>query len=280
MADEPDAPDDLDDVGIWSIRKNDIVEYYAAVYAEITKNAKAHFMRYYVDGFANRGLSRLRGDGRVVRGSALRLLNLRTPFDRYVFVEKNAKRMADLKRNVGNAKNVEFIEADANVVLPSTVLPGIRYERYERALCFLDPYNMRGLRWTTIAASAANRAIDGIIHFPTMDAHRTVLLADEGQIRPTMRAKMNAYWGDETWLDDLYSTDGMLPIDGLTRRKREPRALIDAFRQRLITAGGYSVVSNGIPMRNTKGNVVYHLLVGSHSAKAAQVIRALEKRFT
>lgn len=265
--------------GSRAVHARSCFEYYAAVYAEITKNAKAHFTRYYIDGFANRGLSRLRDDGRVVQGSALRLLNLRQQFDRYVFVEKNAKRMADLKRNVGHAKNVEFVEADANVVLPGSILPGVRYERYERALCFLDPYNMRGLRWTTIAASAGNRAIDGIIHFPTMDAHRTVLLADEGKIRPAMRAKMNAYWGDESWLDDLYSLDGMLPMDGLTRRKREPGALIEAFKKRLITIGGYLVVSNGIPMRNTKGNVVYHLLVGSHSAKAAQVIRALEKRF-
>lgn len=143
----------IDDVGLWSIRKNDIVEYYASVYSEITKHAKVKLTRYYVDGFANRGHSRLRGTKDVVPGSALRLLNLGEPFDKYIFVEQDPARMIALRNNVGNRANVEFFEADANVVLPAVIFPRIAYGRYKRALCFLDPYNMKGLRWQTVAAA-------------------------------------------------------------------------------------------------------------------------------
>jgi three-Cys-motif partner protein len=271
---------DLDDVGQWSIRKNDIVEYYAAVYARITRNAKAHFTRTYIDGFANRGFGRLKGTDEIVKGSALRVLDMPHPFDRYVLVEMAAKRAADLRKNVGRRPSVEILEADANEVLPASVLPGIRYDRFERALCFLDPYNMEGLRWETISGAGSNQAVDAIIHFPTMDAHRTVLRKDQGKISAAMRAKMNAYWGDESWFDDVYNTHGMLPMEGLSLRKREPEALIQAFKKRLVDVAGFVVVSNGIPMRNSTGNVIYHLLVCSHSKKAADVIRPLGKHFS
>lgn len=270
---------DLDDVGHWSIRKNDIVEYYAAVYARITENAKAHFTRTYIDGFANRGFGRLKGTDQIVKGSALRVLDMPHPFDRYVFVEMDAKRVADLRKNVGKRPNVEIHQEDTNLVLPITLLPSVRYDRYERALCFLDPYNMEGLRWETIFAAGSNQAVDAIIHFPTMDAHRTVLRKDQGKITLPMRARMNAYWGDESWLDDVYTTDGMLPLDGLSGRKREPEALIKAFRKRLVEHAGFAIVSNGIPMRNSKGNIIYHLIVCSHNKKAADVLKPLEKHF-
>jgi three-Cys-motif partner protein len=271
--------EELNGVGPWSIRKNDIVEYYASVYSEITKHSKTKLKRCYIDGFSNRGRSRLKGSDDVVLGSALRVMNLSVPFDRCVFVEQDHKCMIALRKNIGNLPNVEFVEGDANIVLPERVFPTVRYGRYERALCFLDPYNMNGLRWTTIVAAGANEAIEAIVHFPTMDAHRTVLLANQGKIRPTMRAKMNAYWGDEGWMADAYSTEGMLPIPDLQPRKREPEAIIEAFRNRLFAGAGFPFVSQAFPMRNSKGNVVYHLLLASHNKKAQQVMRALEKRF-
>lgn len=270
---------DVDDIGLWSIRKNDIVEYYASVYADITKHAQAKFTRYYIDGFANRGHGRVRGTNDVVPGSALRLLNLAEPFDKYIFVEQDQARMADLRKNVGNRADVEFVEADANVVLPETTFPAIAYGRYDRALCFLDPYNMKGLRWGTITAAGKNRAIEVIVHFPTMDAHRTVLRADRGKISDSMKEKMRAYWGDDSWLDRAYTNDGMLPMQGLQPQKLGPKVIVDAFRDRLKDCAGFSIVSKAFPMRNSKGNIIYHLVFASHSEAARRVMRALEKRF-
>jgi three-Cys-motif partner protein len=278
-ADDSPEAEELDNVGPWSIRKNDILEYYTTVYAEITGYSAAKFKRTYIDGFANRGRSRLKGTNDIVAGSAIRALNIPHPFDRYVFVEQDHDRMVALRKNVGERENVEFVEGDANNVLPATVFPTIRYDNFERALCFLDPYNMSGLRWATVAAAGANQAIESIIHFPTMDAHRTVLMADQGKIRPTMREKMNAYWGDESWLVDAYTDDGMLPLPDLRPRKREPRAIIDAFRSRLRYVAGFPIVSEAFPMRNVEGSPIYHLVFASHNKVARKVMSALEKRF-
>lgn len=270
---------ELDSIGSWSVRKNDMVAYYAEVYSRITSSAKANFTRYYIDGFANRGLSRVRDSKEVVQGSALRLLDLRVPFDRYIFVERDAERADDLRRNVGSRANVEVITGDANVKLPAHVFPRIAYDRYERALCFLDPYNMSGLRWETIAAAGANEAIEAIIHFPTMDAHRTVLMSDHSKIREAMARKMTAYWGDDSWLQDAYTTEGMLPLAGINPKKRSVDDIINAFRKRLIVGAGFPVVSRGLPARNSVGNIVYHLLFASHNARAKDVMRSLENHF-
>jgi three-Cys-motif partner protein len=94
----------LDDIGRWSVRKNDMVEYYASIYASITANASIRLTRYYIDGFANRGLSRVRDNNEVVRGSALRLLDIEHPFDSYIFVEKDPERARDLRSNVAGTR--------------------------------------------------------------------------------------------------------------------------------------------------------------------------------
>jgi three-Cys-motif partner protein len=268
----------LDEVGPWSVRKADMVAYYAQVYATII----ARFDSYYVDGFANRGLSRLKSTDQVVSGSALRVLSVHPPFDRYIFVEANRARFQDLRDIVyaefGSRQDVSLVHGDANVEIPR-LLSTIRYSKFQRALTFLDPYNMHGLKWPTIMAAGNNEAVDAIIHFPTMDANRTVLKRRHGTTSAAMHRKMTEYWGDESWEEAAYTSDGLLPLD-LPPVRESPDTIISAFRDRLRSVAGFKIVSNPIPMRNTAGRVIYHLLVASHNAKAADVIRPIEKRFT
>ncbi len=55
--------------------------------------------------------------------------------------------------------------------------------------------------------------------------------------------------------------------------------IIAAFRQRLRDVAGFEIVGKPIPMRNTKGRTIYHLLFASHNAKASDVMRSLDHRF-
>jgi three-Cys-motif partner protein len=138
---------------------------------------------------------------------------------------------------------------------------------------------MKALQWKTIEAAGKNSAVDAIIHFPTMDANRTVLLADRAKIRPAMAAKMTAYWGDESWKEGAYSNEGMLQLEGVVR-KRSADDIIQAFRERLRSGAGFQYISAGLPARNTLGNIVYHLLFASHNKAARKVIRSVEKAFS
>jgi len=267
----------LDEVGPWSVRKADIVAYYAQVYASII----ARFKSSYIDGFANRGLSRLKSTDEVVAGSALRVLSVHPPFHRYILVEADRARFEDLRDIIyarfGTRQDVSLVHGDANVEIPN-VLANVQYSNFQRALAFLDPYNMHGLKWPTIMAAGQNQAVDAIIHFPTMDANRTVLKRRHGTASTAMRRKMTEYWGDDSWEEAAYSSEGQLPLD-LAPVRESAKAIITAFRERLRSVAGFEVVSNPIPMRNTTGGIVYHLLVASHNKKAADVIRPIEKRF-
>ena len=138
---------------------------------------------------------------------------------------------------------------------------------------------MKALRWETIEAAGKNQAVDAIIHFPTMDANRTVLLSDRAKIRPAMAAKIAAYWGDESWRDGAYSNEGMLQLEGVVR-KRGPDDIIRAFQERLRSGAPFEYISNGLPARNSLGNIVYHLLFASHNKAAQKVMRSLEKAFS
>lgn len=137
---------------------------------------------------------------------------------------------------------------------------------------------MKALQWQTIEAVGKNPAVDAIIHFPTMDANRTVLLSDRAKIRPAMAAKMTSYWGDESWREGAYSNEGMLQLEGVVR-KRSPEDIIRAFQERLRIGAGFKYVSAGLPARNSLGNIVYHLLFASHNKAALKVIRSVEKAF-
>ncbi len=136
----------LDEIGPWSERKHGILQDYAERYSIVLTKAKNQVRRFqhdYIDGFASAGISRRRGTTDIVKGSALRSLDVVPPFDGYCFVELDSERYEILSRHVRHREDVEVINGDANEVLVRDVFPRYTYESYRRALCLLDPYSIR-----------------------------------------------------------------------------------------------------------------------------------------
>jgi three-Cys-motif partner protein len=264
----------LDQIGEWSVKKHDMVAYYAEVFASITHR---QFTISYIDGYANRGVSRLRGTNEVVLGSARRVLAIRPQFNRYIFVEQDQTRAADLAQSVVGRSDVDVIVGDANDIVPA-VIAKVRYSAKERALCFLDPYNLEGLKWPTISAAGKNPAVDAIVHFPTMAANRTVLFRDRSRATLSSQARMDEYWGDGSWRNVAYSAEGFLPGLGL-ERKLHWVPLLKAFQERLVAVAGFRFVSEPFPMKRPDGALIYHLLFASHDKAATRIMRPMEKRF-
>lgn len=267
--------DDLDEIGAWSQKKHVMLEYYASPFTSITKQ----FTTVYIDAYANRGKARLKGTNEAVLGSALRALSVKPPFDRYVFIEIDPRRAADLRANVGERPNVEIIVGDANDVIPARINDLVSYDRYERALAFLDPYKMKELQWPTIAALGGNRAVDAIIFFPMMDAHRSVLLRDPAKAKPGMLEKMRAFCGADDWRPVVYNSTNMLDFGDDMVAKQDEGALLKWFADRLRSTAGFAEVSRPIPVRNTSNNVIYDLFFASHSRAAKRIIRPMERVF-
>lgn len=163
--------------GDWTTAKLAILERYLVAYATALKGQG--FEKLYVDAFAGTGYRLPRPDpspsaaqGRLfpdlagpepqalLDGSARIALRSEPCFDRYLFIERSAVRCEALRLLAdefpGRASRVEIREGEANEEIRGLCRGGWRGRR---AVLFLDPYGMQ-VRWSTIEAVAATRAID------------------------------------------------------------------------------------------------------------------------
>ncbi len=84
-------------------------------------------------------------------------------------------------------------------------MPKIRYDDYYRALILLDPYGLH-LNWEVIKGAAETKSIDIFLNFPVADMNRNVFWQNPEGVDKQDIARMNAFWGDETWRDYAYET--------------------------------------------------------------------------
>ena len=284
MEDLGDPPIDrslLDEIGPWTEMKHDIVSEYARAYSAVMSNSRslAPFHHYYIDGFASAGHSVRRGTGEILRGSALRSLEVQPPFDHHHFVELDPRRATELrKHSLGHP--VTVIEGDANVVLPR-IFSETRYQNYERAFCLLDPYSEDALAWETIVAAARAKTIDLLLHFPTMAINRNCL-PKNGMPTEDAAERLTRFWGDDSWRRTAYEDDGLFQgtlFEGGIPFKQPNEVILDAFRKRLVENAGFAGASLPIPMKNGKGNTVYHLIFAAHNGTALRIMQGVAKKY-
>ena len=271
-------PSLLDEIGPWSERKFGIVQEYATVYSTIMANAKARLSRFdhdYIDAYASAGFSRRKGTNDLVKGTALRSLEIEPPFKHYTFVELRADRYAMLKAHVMSRDDVSVLNSDANAVLPSRVFPQYTFSNYRRAFCLLDPYTHKQLDWSTIEAAGRNGAIDLLLHFPTMPMNRGALHRD-GDVSPEEAAAMTRFWGDESWREAVYVRDGLFAN---VATKATDLAFATAFCERLKTVAGFKDTSKPIPMLNTRGATMYYLIFALPHPTAVRAAKSVAQYF-
>src|SRR4030095_36571 len=56
-------------------------------------------------------------------------------------------------------------------------------------------------------------------------------------------------------------------------------ALADAFRERLKTIAGFEYVPPPMPMKNSKGAVLYYLYFAAQKPVASRIVRAIFKKY-
>jgi three-Cys-motif partner protein len=262
----------LDVIGQWSEVKLEILEKYASAYSTIlTKNKLRHS---YIDGFAGAGQHISKATSEVIPGSPLRALSVQPPFDRYYLIDLDEERVGGLKQLVGDRKNVEVFQGDCNEILLSKVFPQVRYDQYRRGLCILDPYGLH-LDWKVIAEAGAMKSIDLFLNFPVMDMNMNALPQDPASADPGQVARMTRFWGDDSWRKAMYTTKTTLFG---TPEKESNEILVDEFRKRLKKVGNFSRVPEPMPMRNSKGAVVYYLFFAAQVDVAENIVKDIFKK--
>jgi three-Cys-motif partner protein len=209
--------------GNWTTIKLDLVAKYLLAYTRVM--SRTGFRTTYVDAFAGSGYrDPTRGpmdassttpvfpgfdeptSQESTDGSARIALKTQPPFDRYIFIEKNRSRCAQLE-----ALRLEFSDlatritvhaGDANAEIRK--LCQQNWDR-DRAVLFLDPYGLQ-VEWESIRSIAYTKAIDLWLLFP-LGIGVGRLLTKSGDIPDEWRRCLDKLLGSSNWFEEFYRID-------------------------------------------------------------------------
>ena len=269
----------FDEIGYWSEVKLDIIRSYAAEYSKIlAAQDRPRLQHIYIDAFAGAGMHLSVRTGEMVPGSPLNVLQVEPPFQEYHLIDLDQARVDNLRELTKGRTGVSVHAGDCNDVLLKEVFPRARFDQYRRALCLLDPYGLT-LRWEVIAAAGKMKSIDLFLNFPVMDMNRNVLWRKPEGVDPADVERMNAYWGDDSWRATAYAGQGNLFGEDDLLKHHGNTAIVAAFRERLRHVAGFKNVVEPMPMRNSKGAVVYYLFFASQKPVAIKIVKHIFKTY-
>jgi three-Cys-motif partner protein len=199
------------------------------------------------------------------KGSAVRALEIDPGFAEYVFIERDARRAAELEelRRRFSTKVIQVVNSDAAQAL-SQWLSDTDW-RKNRAVMFLDPFGMQ-VEWSLVQAIAATRAIDLWMLFPIFAVNR--MLARSGRLPDSWREKLNRVFGTEDWEQKFYISQATL-LDGITATEKVANiALIQEFLlDRLRSV--FSAVADPLTLYNSRGSPLFLLCFAAGNPKGA-----------
>lgn len=267
----------LDKIGNWSEVKLDIIREYATAYSVIFSAPKQRNLHHaYIDAFAGPGTHISKTTGKFIPGSPLNALAVNPPFEQYFLIDLDGDKVARLRRKTRGQDNVKCYRGDCNEILLDKVFPSVRWEDYWRALCILDPYGLH-LNWEVVQKAGQMRSIEVFLNFPVMDMNMNVLRRNPDRVASKQIERMNAFWGDDSWREASYVKRPTL--FGPREEKATSQATVEAYAERLRTVAGFEYVPDPMPMRNTKGAIVYYLLFASRKPVAKNIVQSIFKKY-
>lgn len=224
------SPDGASGVGgDWAAHTLGVLACYLTGYTKVLRQKS--LKKAYIDAFANSHYRRLlREEGgsgtllfpdlartssqAMLEGSARVALKVEPRFDRYLFLDRQAKRnlrVEGLKVEFSDrAADIRVAEGDANVALRSLCA---RDWHYRRAVLFLDPFDMQ-VEWATLEAIGKTRAIDLWLFFPlgfgsSQTGHSAIAVPE------LWTTRLAHLLGGREWCDALRDVDYIPSGDGL-----------------------------------------------------------------
>lgn len=278
----------LPEVGPWAKEKLDALARYLDFYTKVLKNQP--WRTIYLDAYAGGGRAVVRAEERsahavedlfgevppididardLVDGSPRVALGIANPFDRYVFIDANPKRVAELE-----TLKTEFAGNRAIDVIPATAAEGIAWmtaqtisRRTHRGIAFLDPFGAK-LDWASVEKLASTGLFEVVVNFALSMAIQR-MLPNSGEVPDAWAGALDSYFGSRIWFDEVYQRqEGLFSVGGYEKRPDYLMRLLDLYRTQLRTAFGY--VSAARLIRNTRGAPLYYLLWAGPNKKGLE----------
>jgi three-Cys-motif partner protein len=120
------------------------------------------------------------------------------------------------------------------------------------------------------------KTLDIFLNVPVADMNRNVLWRNPDNVEDSQKERMNTYWGDETWHGAAYRTDLNFFNEP---EKQSNEDIAEAFRKRLKNVAGFARVPKPIPMRNSRGAIVYYLFFASQKDTAEHIVLDIFKKY-
>ncbi len=270
--------------GDWTEEKLNRVRKYLVAYATIMKKYK--FRYAYIDAFAGTGYRKLKEDEeqstlilpelveqeskKFLDGSARIALQVEPKFTKYIFIEKDVSKIAELnklKTEFSNlANDIDIIQSDANLYIDELCA---KNWKTNRAVLFLDPFGMQ-VPWSTINSIARTEAIDLWYLFPIGIAVNRLLKKD-GNIKPSIKKRLDEIFGTSDWYDTFYSVRTNIDLFGnysFTEKTANFQLIAQYFVDRLKTVFE-GVAENPLLLVNSQNTPLYLLCFASANKKGA-----------
>jgi len=266
----------FDKIGYWSEIKLDIIKDYASAYSKIlAAQENPKFYHIYIDAFAGPGVHIKRSTGEFIKGSPVNAILVKPPFCEYHLIDLDQMKIALLKEIVEGRADVHVHEGDGNDILLKNVFTRVLFKDYRRGLCLLDPYGL-DLKWEVIQTAGQMGSIDMFLNFPVADINRNVLWRNPEGVDSADIDRMNAFWGDTSWREIAYTTELSL---FRFKEKVDNETVAEGFRKRLLKVAGFKHVPKPMPMRNSRGVIVYYLFFASQKPVAMNIVEAIFNKY-
>lgn len=272
--------------GDWTAEKLERVRKYLVAYATIMRAQNFRFA--YIDAFAGTGYNTLKSKPEegaslfpelagedaagFLDGSARIALKVEPRFTKYLFIEKDPKRFAELSKLKDEfpalASDIVLINADSNAYLRD-ICENRVWER-NRAVLFLDPFGMQ-VTWDTMTAIAKTKAIDLWILFPLgIGVNR--LLRRDAQISEAWQRRLDDFFGTRDWRSAFYQTSTEQSLFGMeaeTKKIADFDGIARFFVDRLETIFA-GVAKNPLALLNSANTPLYLLCFAAGNERGAK----------
>jgi three-Cys-motif partner protein len=185
-----------DDAGAWVEDKHNLVFLYDSLFSTGMKNKWE--ARVYIDLYSGPGIVRLRDTGKLLWGSPLLALQVKDPFDKYIFCENKPEYLDALRtraQRISPKANISFIAGDCNEVVEAICAQIPMYKKDYRVLsfCFVDPYDL-SIRFSTI-----RRISEGFVDFLVLLALQMDASRNESNYMNPNNRKLDNFLGQSDW---------------------------------------------------------------------------------